>query len=97
VVQEVLKRDHYHADDPIRRPIFGAAQLFRSALRRYGVSDRGTIGTLDGKPHTFLFSRAWMQWLGGLGITVLSVAVMIQPGLAAKRLDFDEDYDDDLK
>jgi Trk-type K+ transport system membrane component len=38
-----------------------------------------------------------MQWLGGLGITVLSVAVMIQPGLAAKRLDFDEDYDDDLK
>jgi trk system potassium uptake protein TrkH len=63
-----------------------------------GVTTTGlsTIETLSGKPPTFLFSRAWMQWVGGLGITVLSVAVMIQPGLAAKRLDFDEDYDDDL-
>jgi trk system potassium uptake protein TrkH len=63
-----------------------------------GVTTTGlsTIETLDGKPDTFLFSRAWMQWVGGLGITVLTVAVMIQPGLAAKRLDFDEDYDDDL-
>ncbi len=63
-----------------------------------GVTTTGlsTIETLEGKPPTFLFSRAWMQWVGGLGITVLSVAVMVQPGLAAKRLDFDEDYDDDL-
>jgi len=63
-----------------------------------GVTTTGlsTIETLNGKPPTFLFSRAWMQWVGGLGISVLSVAVMIQPGLADKRLDYDEDYDDDL-
>lgn len=63
-----------------------------------GVTTTGlsTIDAVSGKPPTFLFSRAWMQWVGGLGITVLCVAVMIQPGVAAKRLDIDEDYGDDL-
>ncbi|MGB6872584.1 MAG: potassium transporter TrkG, partial [Dehalococcoidia bacterium] len=48
------------------------------------------------KPATFLFSRAWMQWVGGLGIVILSVATMIRPGLAAKRIGDLEDYEDDL-
>ena len=37
-----------------------------------------------------------MQWVGGLGIVVLSIAAMIQPGLVAKRLDIAEDYENDL-
>jgi Trk-type K+ transport system membrane component len=37
-----------------------------------------------------------MQWVGGLGIVVLFIAAMIQPGLAAKRLDITEDFEDDL-
>jgi trk system potassium uptake protein TrkH len=44
-----------------------------------------TIATVADKPETFLFARAWMQWVGGLGIVVLSLAIMIQPGLVAKR------------
>jgi trk system potassium uptake protein TrkH len=63
-----------------------------------GVTTTGlsTTRTLLNKPDTFLFSRAWMQWIGGLGIVVLSIAAMIQPGLVAKRLDIAEDYEDDL-
>jgi trk system potassium uptake protein TrkH len=37
-----------------------------------------------------------MQWVGGLGIIILSVATMIRPGLAAKRIGDLEDYEEDL-
>jgi len=37
--------------------------------------------TLVGVPATFLFARAWMQWYGGLGIVVLSLALVMQPGM----------------
>lgn len=45
---------------------------------------------------TFLFARAWMQWTGGLGIVVLCMAALIQPGLTAKRLDIEESFDEDI-
>jgi trk system potassium uptake protein TrkH len=63
-----------------------------------GVTTTGltTVASVSGKPATFLFARAWMQWLGGLGIVVLTLAVVIQPGSMAKRLGEMEDYEDDL-
>ncbi|MGD8471614.1 MAG: TrkH family potassium uptake protein [Desulfobacteraceae bacterium] len=63
-----------------------------------GVTTTGltTTATVADKPETFLFARAWMQWVGGLGIVVLSLAVMIQPGLVAKRLGDMEDYEEDM-
>jgi len=63
-----------------------------------GVTTTGltTASTVVGKPETFLFARAWMQWVGGLGIVVLSLAVMIQPGLVAKRLGDMGDFEEDL-
>jgi trk system potassium uptake protein TrkH len=64
-----------------------------SAVTTTGLS---TAATMGGKPATFLFARAWLQWVGGLGIVVLSLAVMIQPGLAAKRLGAMEDYEEDM-
>ena len=63
-----------------------------SAVTTTGLSTTSVIG----KTNTFLFSRAWMQWLGGLGIVVLSLAIMIRPGLAAKRLGENEDFEQDL-
>jgi len=64
-----------------------------SAVTTTGLS---TVANLEDKTETFLFSRAWMQWVGGLGIVVLSIAAMMQPGLVAKRLDISEDYENDL-
>ena len=64
-----------------------------SAVTTTGLSV--TASVVD-KPAIFLFSRSWMQWVGGLGIVILSVATMIRPGLAAKRIGDLEDYEEDL-
>jgi trk system potassium uptake protein TrkH len=41
---------------------------------------------LEEKSISFRFTRAWMQWYGGLGIVVFSVALIVNPGLTARRL-----------
>ena len=64
-----------------------------SAVTTTGLS---TVTTLADQTPTFLFARAWMQWVGGLGIVVLSMALLIQPGLTAKRLDISDSFDDDI-
>ena len=53
-----------------------------------GVTTTGlsTLPTVTDMPHTFLFSRAWMQWYGGLGIVVLSVALLTGHEAATRRL-----------
>ena len=54
-----------------------------SATTTTGLS---TLATVEDKPAAFLFARAWMQWYGGLGIVVLSLALVVRPGLASLRL-----------
>jgi trk system potassium uptake protein TrkH len=53
-----------------------------------GITTTGlsTLGTVEGMPVSFLFERAWLQWLGGLGIVVLSVALLSGSELASRRL-----------
>jgi trk system potassium uptake protein TrkH len=34
----------------------------------------------------FLFSRSWLQWVGGIGIVVLVLSVFIRPGTTAFRI-----------
>ena len=54
-----------------------------SAVTTTGLS---TLGSIEVRPHTFLFARAWMQWYGGLGIIVLSVALLMGHQAVARRL-----------
>jgi len=54
-----------------------------SAITTTGLS---TLGSVEGHSQSFLFSRAWMQWYGGLGIAVLSVALLLGHHSAARRL-----------
>ncbi|WP_319549087.1 potassium transporter TrkG [Desulfogranum marinum] len=63
-----------------------------------GVTTTGlsTKTTLVDAPTTFLFTRAWMQWYGGLGIVVLSLAFIMQPGLVTKSLAATGTEKDDL-
>lgn len=63
-----------------------------------GVTTTGltTLQYPESRPMTFLFSRAWLQWYGGIGIVVLSLAFMVQPGLAAKGLATAENIEEDL-
>lgn len=54
-----------------------------SAITTTGLS---TVRNLSEKPRSFLFTRAWMQWYGGLGFVVFSVAMMAHHHIAARRL-----------
>lgn len=53
-----------------------------------GVTTTGlsTLASVEGQSRTFMFSRAWMQWYGGLGFIVLSVALLIGNQTASRRL-----------
>ncbi len=81
-------------------PMMGSGLSFIDALFEAvsGVTTTGlsTVTTLAGVPAAFLFSRAWMQWYGGLGIVVLSLALLTHPGLVAKGLAAAETEVDDL-
>jgi len=53
-----------------------------------GVTTTGltTVANVEQQPRAFLFARAWSQWYGGLGIVVLSVALLLGNHVAARRL-----------
>ena len=54
-----------------------------------GITTTG-LSTLDlaDKPTAFLFGRAWLQWIGGVSVVVLALAVIVSPGYTAKSLGF---------
>jgi len=54
-----------------------------SALTTTGLS---TLDSVQPRSPAFLFSRAWMQWFGGLGIAVFSLALVLRRSPAARRL-----------
>lgn len=58
-----------------------------SAVTTTGLT---TLSSMEARPASFLFARAWVQWVGGLGIVVLAVAMMMEAGPAAKKLGFSE-------
>lgn len=47
------------------------------------------LASVDGAPAGLLFFRAWLQWIGGLGVLVLALALLITPGASARRMGFD--------
>jgi trk system potassium uptake protein TrkH len=53
-----------------------------------GITTTGlsTAASVEDKPLSFLFARAWMQWYGGLGIVILSLALAMHNGIAARQL-----------
>lgn len=54
-----------------------------SAVTTTGLS---TIGSVETRSPTFLLTRAWVQWFGGLGIVVLTVALVSGHHAASRRL-----------
>ena len=46
-----------------------------------GVTTTGLsiLPTVEGRSTTLLFARAWMQWLGGIGMVVLALALTLAP------------------
>ncbi|MBU0498643.1 MAG: TrkH family potassium uptake protein [Gammaproteobacteria bacterium] len=54
-----------------------------SAITTTGLS---TLPSVEDKPRHFLFLRAWMQWYGGLGILVFSIALLLRNHVASRCL-----------
>lgn len=47
------------------------------------------LAALEESPPGLLFARAWLQWIGGLGVLVLALALVVRPGVSAKHMGFD--------
>ncbi|NJN46054.1 MAG: TrkH family potassium uptake protein [Candidatus Competibacteraceae bacterium] len=53
-----------------------------------GITTTGlsTVVDVQAQSHSFVFARAWLQWYGGLGVVVMSLALVMGPGAVARRL-----------
>jgi len=71
-------------------PFMGSGLTFYNALFEAisAITTTGLSVTTDlaDKPQIFLFSRSWMQWYGGLGIVVLSVAILMGNQISSRSL-----------
>ncbi len=71
-------------------PFMGSGLTFYNALFEAisAITTTGLSMTTDlaNKPQSFFFARSWMQWYGGLGIVVLSVAMLMGNQLSSRSL-----------
>jgi len=71
-------------------PIMAAGVHIEDALFEAvsGITTTGLsmITDVERLPRTVLFGRAWLQWFGGLGIVVLSIALLLGNDVAARHL-----------
>lgn len=81
-------------------PLMGYGLPFIDALFESvsGVTTTGlsTLASVSDRPQAFLFARAWAQWVGGLGVVVLALAMLIDSGPAARQMGFDDREREDL-
>lgn len=64
----------------------GSLDAFFEAVSAVTTTGLTTLPSLDGLPESFHFTRAWMQWYGGLGVVTLSIPLLGSAGLAARRI-----------
>ena len=71
-------------------PVMAAGLGFEDALFECisGMTTTGlsTLTAVENLSPSFLFARAWMQWYGGLGIVVLTVALMFGYAVNARQM-----------
>ncbi|QEP43061.1 potassium transporter [Ectothiorhodospiraceae bacterium BW-2] len=73
----------YHAIDIPDMSVTDAVFESVSGLTTTGAT---VITTIDQLPHSILYYRQQLQWLGGMGIVVLAVAVMPMLGIGGMQL-----------
>ena len=64
----------------------GLADAMFESLSGLTTTGATVIVGLDGLPHSLLFYRQQLQWLGGMGIIVLAVAVLPMLGVGGMQL-----------
>jgi trk system potassium uptake protein TrkH len=81
---------HLHFDDTTAHPFRSFADCYFEAMSGLTTTGATVLTDIEAIPHSLLMWRAFTQWLGGLGIVVIFVAVLPTVGLGAKRLFFVE-------
>jgi len=71
---------------PLMASGLSAGDALFEAISAVTTTGLTTVVNPEQRSDAFLFSRAWMQWYGGLGIVVLSVALLMGHRAAARRL-----------
>jgi len=79
-------------------PIMGGGLDFIDSLfetvSAFTTTGLSVATELQNQPRSFLFARSYMQWVGGLGIVVLTVALLLKPGTYLRKLiELDESED----
>jgi trk system potassium uptake protein TrkH len=64
-----------------------------SAITTTGLS---TLSGVEERPALILFLRSWLQWVGGLGMVVLSVALLAGSAVVMRQLEIADPGDFDL-
>lgn len=67
----------------------GFADAFFEAVSGVTTTGLSVLDTVEERPAAFHFGRAWMQWVGGLGVVVLSLAMLLEPGATSRNLGFE--------
>jgi trk system potassium uptake protein len=71
---------------PFLQPGVSWIDAFFEAVSGITTTGLSNIPSVENLPRTFLFARAWLQWIGGLGFVVLSVAVLLPHSKATLQL-----------
>lgn len=64
----------------------GVQDAFFEAISGITTTGLTTLADIPSQSKSFLFARAWLQWCGGLGILVLSLALLTDHHVVFKRL-----------
>ncbi|MCH6551496.1 MAG: TrkH family potassium uptake protein [Planctomycetes bacterium] len=75
-----------HFDDATAHPFRSFADCYFEAMSGLTTTGATVLTDIEAIPPSLLLWRAFTQWLGGLGIVVMFVAVLPTVGLGGKRL-----------
>ena len=67
-------------------PNFSLADAIFESFSGLTTTGATILNNIDGLPHSVLFYRQQLQWLGGMGIIVLAVAVLPMLGIGGMQL-----------
>ncbi len=73
-------------NNPVDHPFNNYINCFFEAVSGLSTTGASVLTDIEAIPHSLLLWRALTQWLGGLGIVVLFVAVLPLMGVGGKRL-----------
>lgn len=63
-----------------------AAEAFFESVSAFTTTGATVLSGLDGMPHSILFYRQELQWLGGIGVVVSAVALLPMLGIGGMQL-----------